>query len=73
MGGLDMYTFLIAVQRHGTNGCVNLVAQGFPFKKVLRKAEKAAKKGYVNYVVVPDRCWLTPEGLEFLRPLTEKV
>lgn len=63
---LTMEHFLQAVRAYGVDTPEALQGEGFPFKVVYRKAEKAVSKGYTGCGVVPHRPWLTPKGEAFL-------
>lgn len=65
-GKLTMTQFLRAVDRHGVDAREALLAEGWHHKVILRKAEKAAGKGYTDYGVCADRPWLLDEGRAFL-------
>lgn len=62
---LAMYVYLATIEEHGLNAAHELAQTHHP-KVVLRKAEKAADKGYVEYGTSPWYTWLTPKGREFL-------
>lgn len=63
---ITMEEFLRAIQEHGTTMREHFVAAGHPPKVVLAKAVGAAKKGYTEFGVAPDRPWLTEKGKAFL-------
>lgn len=64
---LTMDTFLGAVLIHRTGAREYLIDAGYHPSVIYAKAEKAARKGYTEYGVVADRCWLTDAGTEFLK------
>lgn len=61
-----MRVFLRAVVDHRGGARQHLLNQGHPEMVVYRKAEHAAKKGYTDYGVAADMCWLTDKGEEVL-------
>lgn len=63
---MDMVEFLTAVREHRTNARDALIACGNHPAVIVAKAEKAARKGYTDYGVAADRCWLTDKGAAFL-------
>ena len=66
---LSMREFLITklLFDEGENeGSNELVSVGFHPKVVMAKAEKAARKGYLEYGSNPWYGWVTDEGREFL-------
>lgn len=63
---LPMAVFLAAVAEHRTRAREVLIGDGHHPAVVLAKAKTAARRGYTDFGVVPDRCWLTPEGTAYL-------
>lgn len=63
---LTMDEYLKAVRDHGTDSREYLLAEGFHPRVIYAKAEKAARKGYIDYGVIADRGWLTRKGIEFI-------
>ena len=63
---IKMIHYLLIVAVHGTGSPEILYKRGFSYGYVMRKAEKAARKGYIDYGVVPERGWLTQQGIEFV-------
>lgn len=63
---LPMREYLAAVEEFGIEAAGVLAMRHHP-KVVLRKAEKASDKGYVDFGTSPWRTWLEPRGVEFLR------
>ena len=64
---LTMRRYLEAVAADFLTATAVLVAEGHHPKVVLRKAEKAADKGYTEYGVSCWYSWLDPKGEAFLR------
>lgn len=70
---LDMHHFLAVVAEYGAlQAREALLAEGYHPKVILRKAEKAADKGYTEYGVSVDRCWLRAEGVTHLKELNAR-
>jgi hypothetical protein len=65
--GLSLRLFLNCVAVHGTTACAYLIEDGYPHKVVRAKAEKAARRGYVDYGTSPTACWITDKGREYLQ------
>ena len=66
MSKLTMWYFLAAYELTGVGGKEALIMAGFHPNVITAKAEKAARKGYVEYGGVADRCWLTAKGQDYL-------
>jgi hypothetical protein len=66
MSTLSMREFLEEVAVDGIGARERLIDRGHHPNVVYAKALKASRKGYTDYGVVADRCWLEPKGRAFL-------
>ena len=58
--------FLAVVREHGGRTEDVLLAEGHPLGRIIRKAEAAGKKNFIDWGVVCTRPWLTDKGEEVL-------
>jgi len=66
MSNLSLTEFLTAVHEHGIETTIVLINRAYHPKIVQAKAEKAARRGYIDYGTSPMYAWLTSKGKNYI-------